>query len=386
MAGLNEHVSPFLKSKMAQSGPPQLENSATTRVLSKQYLIDRRETDVLMGERSSHYEATLSQVSPGEPPEGVERLYKRSVVILLSNICAANCRWCLRARYGQFRLTHADLDRAADYCTNHRELREVLVSGGDPLMTQNELELLLDLLDERAPNIDIVRIGTRVPLQAPQRVDQRMRDILSRKRRFRLEIALHINHQKELFPEVKKALDELRGDRIRLYCQTVLLKGVNDNLRDLVELFDELRVQDIEPHYVFHSAPMQGMNHNRTSVQKGSILINQLTNSGVISGRMKPKYAIMSDIGKIALHEGVITDQRGGKLLLKSCYSYEERRQWNPDWQLPRSAFIEKDGLILPRHIFSNLQTQYRIVSLLQLNRLRKIERATSTVRQDHWA
>jgi lysine 2,3-aminomutase len=346
MAGLNEIVSPFLKSKMNQSGSAHPEDSAAAWVIRKQYLIDRREAEVLSEERSRHYEATLLQVAPGEPPAGVERLYKRSVVILLSNICASNCRWCLRARYGQFRLSAEDLVRSVDYCAAHPELREVLVSGGDPLMTPNELELLLDLLSDGASNIDTVRIGTRVPLQAPQRVDKRMLNILNKKRRFRVEIALHINHAKELFSEVKKTFDDLREARLRLYCQTVLLKGLNDNIRDLIELYDELRAQEIEPHYLFHSVPMQGMSHTRTSVKRGLNLINELTNSGAISGRVKPKYAIMSDIGKIVLQQGVIADQRDNKLLLRSNYSYEERLRWNPDWQLPASALVEENGLI----------------------------------------
>jgi lysine 2,3-aminomutase len=220
----------------------------------------------------------------------------------------------------------------------------VLISGGDPLMVPDKLETILELLLEMAPNIDTVRIASRVPLQAPERIDRRVLDILRMERKYRLEMALHVNHSGELFPEVAEALSKIKRAGIRLYCQTVLLKGLNDNIKDLVNLYDDLRTLEIEPHYLFHCVPMQGMSHHRTSVEKGLMLIRALTNSGNVSGRAKPRYTIMSDIGKIILHEGVIAGRSGNNLLLNSCYSYEERRSWNPDWRIPPSATVDRDG------------------------------------------
>jgi lysine 2,3-aminomutase len=344
MASLNELVSPFLKAKLDQPMSNFDEASIPINVIQQQYFLDSREAEISPEEKTRHYEATLPTVAPGQPPAGVERLYKRSVVILPHNICAAHCRWCIRARYGSFRLSHEDLQGAVRYCGEHPELREVLVSGGDPLMTPTELGLILDLLVEVAPNIDTVRIASRVPLQAPERINNKILDILGKRRKLRLEMALHVNHAEELFPEVTEAIYKLRQAGLRLYCQTVLLKGLNDNIKDLIKLYDDLRTNEIEPHYLFHCVPMRGMSHHRTSVEKGLTLIRELTNGGNISGRAKPRYAVMSDIGKIILHDGVIAGRRDGGLLLNSCYSYEERRTWNPDWQIPSSASVGRDG------------------------------------------
>jgi lysine 2,3-aminomutase len=119
MASLKERISPFLRSKLDQIAADDKEELAPSRVIRGQYFLDSREVETTPGERRRHYEATLPYVAPGRPPAGIERLYKRSVVIMPNNICAAHCRWCIRARYGPFRLSHEDLRSAAEYCGAH---------------------------------------------------------------------------------------------------------------------------------------------------------------------------------------------------------------------------------------------------------------------------
>lgn len=344
MAGLKELISPYLKSKAADLKEAGLDSSLAAKAIRLQYLADPREGEVTGEERDRHYQATLPVIGTHGDTTGIERLYKRVVVIMPSNVCAAHCRWCLRARYGAFTLSDNDLVQAAKYCGSEPDLREVLVSGGDPLMMPARLDRLLNSLAVFAPNIKFVRIGTRVPLQAPERITGELLRVLRPRTEFRLEIGTHVNHAAELFPEVRHAFLRLRDLSLRLYCQTVLLRDLNDSLGDLAELYDELRDLDIEPHYLFHSVPMQGMAHHRTSLERGVALVRDLVNSGVISGRVKPLYAAMTDIGKLTLFEGVIAERRDQHLLLRSSYSYAERQRWNPQWTLPSSAVVGKDG------------------------------------------
>jgi lysine 2,3-aminomutase len=343
MAGTNELLSPYLKDKLAT----EPSDSAASRVIRLQYAIDSRESDQLPDERDRHYEATIPIVVGGTPLRGVERLYRRVIVIMLSNACAANCRWCLRVNYGPFLLTDDELRAAAAYCGSDEELREVVISGGDPFMTVQSLETLLATIDEFAPNIRVVRIGTRVPLHSPDRVDEELLRVLGGPWRFRVEVGVHINHAAELFPEVVAAIRRLDDVGVRMYCQSVLLREVNDSVSDLVCLYDELRELGIEPHYLFHAVPIKGMHHHRTSLRKGLELMRRLSNSGEVSGRAKPMYTAMTDIGKVTLYEDVVVhEKRSGLLLLRTGYTLEQRRRWNPGWALPSSACVGADGLL----------------------------------------
>jgi lysine 2,3-aminomutase len=146
---------------------------------------------------------------------------------------------------------------------------------------------------------------------------------------------------------VKEAHRELQRAGMRIYNQTVLLKGVNDAVSDLVGLFDELRALDVETHYLFHCIPMRGMGHHRTTLQRGLELMRSVANAGVLSGRCKPMYTAMTDVGKITLYEGSILERDDrGRVLLQSHYTLEDRMKWNPHWRLPDSAQIDGDGMM----------------------------------------
>jgi lysine 2,3-aminomutase len=131
-----------------------------------------------------------------------------------------------------------------------------------------------------------------------------------------------------------------------IYNQTVLLKGINDSATELVNLFDKLRSLGIENHYLFHCVPIGGIDWLRTSLKETMELNNEILNSGRVSGRAKPKVAIMTDIGKIALNENIFIRRENDKVLLKSSYSLKDRLEWNPLWQLPASAIVEDDGTL----------------------------------------
>ena len=174
-----------------------------------------------------------------------------------------------------------------------------------------------------------------------------MQRALRRRSTFRVEVATHINHKGELFPEVREAYAALQEAGARIYDQTVLLRGLNDNLDTLVELFDELRYMDIEAHYLFHCVPIRGMDHHRTSVAEGLELHRRLGASGLTSGRTRPHFTLMTDIGKVPLYEGSIIDRdEHNRILIQTGYRYEERMSWVPGWQLPGNARIDDDGFL----------------------------------------
>jgi lysine 2,3-aminomutase len=133
---------------------------------------------------------------------------------------------------------------------------------------------------------------------------------------------------------------------VRMYNHIVLLRGVNDTAQELIELVDACRNLWIETHYLFHGVPMKGMAHLRTTLDEGIALITAICNSGVVSGRAKPQFTMMTDIGKITPYAGVILKREGQKVLLQSNYSYADRVRWNPNWRKPESVEIGADGLM----------------------------------------
>ena len=182
--------------------------------------------------------------------------------------------------------------------------------------------------------------------QYPEKIDEAVLNIFKPNSKIRFELATQINHPVEFFPEVCDALNRFRALGVKIYSQNVLLKGVNDDIGTLVELYDLMRYHDIEPHYLFHCVPIVGIHHLRTSVHKGLELIKELVSGGRISGRVKPMYAAMTVIGKITFYDGVILKQEDGDVLLQSQYRLKDRLDWNPSWQIPDSVEVDKGGFL----------------------------------------
>ncbi len=343
-----EKFSPFLTAKLEEARRTQGKDSVIARVIEQQYLKNPLEDMAPSDdERRRHYEADMHIMYEGKQLKGLERLYRRVVLIEPTTVCAAHCRWCLRGQYPIMSLSEEELETIARYCGDKQvssEVREVLVTGGDPFMIPDRLDFLIDSLVKYAPNIQIVRIGSRVPIHDPERVNDALLHALRKRGRLRIELGTHVNHATELFPEVKAAYQRLRDNGVTIYNQSVLLKGVNDTAEELIELFDELRYVGIETHYLFHCIPMRGMNHHRTSLEKGLRLIREITSCGDISGRCKPMFTAMTDLGKITLYDGVILKREGNRVLLQSHYSFADRTKWNPLWKLPEAASVDKDG------------------------------------------
>jgi lysine 2,3-aminomutase len=342
-----EKLSPFLREKYETAKAEK--DADVIKMIEKQYVFDARESIVRDSEKRRHYEAEIHRTFENKPLKGVEKLYKRTILIEPTTICSAHCRWCLRGRYEILHLSEEELTTVARYCGKAREnkdVREVLITGGDPLMVPDRLDFLFDQLMKYAPQIRIYRVGSRVPMHDPSRIDRKMLGILKPRNDVRIEMGIQVNHYAELFPEVEESLRKLREAGVVLYDQSVLLKDLNDDFETLVELFDRLRYLGVETHYLFHCIPLKGMDHHRTSVDRGIQLIRELTSSGRASGRCKPMYTLLTDIGKVTLYEGTILKRNRNKILLQTYYCYKDRVRWNPSWELPDSAVVDEDGFI----------------------------------------
>jgi lysine 2,3-aminomutase len=295
-----------------------------------------------------HYEASSIFEYEGHKIIGLERLYRNVLVVMPIMQCLANCRHCLRQNYLPFSLSNEDLSRIVK-CISHapelKEVRELLITGGDPFLIPAKLVRFLDELAQNKNQIEVIRIGSRIPIHQPSAINNNVLALLKRKYPFRLEMATQVNHGLELFPEVKEAFKAIR-EHVVIYNQSVLLSGVNDNILDLVNLCNELRSLGIENHYIFHCVPIKEAEELRTTIDDSLKLIRGLTSSGLVSGRAKPQLTLMTDVGKITLYEGSILKKQGNKILLQTNYNYKDRLSWNPSWQLPANAQVDENGLL----------------------------------------
>ncbi len=222
--------------------------------------------------------------------DGLVHRYPDRVLFLVLDTCAAYCRYCTRSRLvsqGELEPLGRRVEAALAYLRAHHEVRDVLLSGGDPLlMSDATLDKLLGRLRE-IPHIEFVRIGTRIPSFLPQRITSDLAAVL---RKHRAWLSVHFCHERELTPEVAQAADLLADGGVPLGCQTVLLKGINDSVEALRNLFHGLLKLRIRPYYLYQCDPVLGTGHLRTSVAKGLELMSQLR--GHTTGYAVPTYVI----------------------------------------------------------------------------------------------
>jgi lysine 2,3-aminomutase len=222
-------------------------------------------------------------------PELVHR-YPDRVLLMLNNHCPIICRFCTRKRKIGFPgiVTRETLRQGIEYIAQHPEIRDVIMSGGDPLLVPDrELERILKALRD-IPHLDIIRIGTRVPGTLPDRVTPELCDIL--KKYHPLYANLHFNHPDEITPEVARACNRLADAGLPLGAQTVLLKGVNDSVEVMKELVQKLLRIRVKPYYLYQADMTMGTDHFRTTIEKGLDIIRGL--QGHTSGMAVPYYVI----------------------------------------------------------------------------------------------
>lgn len=231
------------------------------------------------------------------PVPNLVHKYPDRVLFLVSNQCAMYCRFCTRKRkVGTDKMVISPQTIAAglDYIRHHPQVREVLLSGGDPLLLpDSQIEHLLSEL-RAIPSVKVIRIGTRVPCTLPMRVTPELVAIL--KKYHPLYINTHFNHPAEITPESSAACTMLADAGIPLGCQTVLLKGVNDSPEIMRELLLKLLEIRVKPYYLFQTDLTQGTNHFRTSTATGIRIMRSLI--GHISGLAVPTFALDGPGGK----------------------------------------------------------------------------------------
>lgn len=263
------------------------------------------------------------------PIKGITHRYPDRLLIYPTYHCAMYCRHCFRRRIvGQCdkSLTRKDLDRAVDYIREHKEIKEVILTGGDPLTcSDKELKDLLFKI-RKIKHVRFLRIHTRVLVTLPSRITPKLVKILKKARP--LCIITHVNHSKEITPQFKKAANRILEAGIPLFDQSVLLKGVNDNVQTLKNLFYDLLEAGVKPYYLHQCDLAQGISHFRTSVKKGINLLRQLR--GFISGLCIPFYMIDTPggYGKVPISYNYIKDYKGKNIKLETynggVHSYTE--------------------------------------------------------------
>jgi lysine 2,3-aminomutase len=225
------------------------------------------------------------------PVPGLVHRYPDRVLFLVTDRCASYCRYCTRSRLVSNATGydfHPEYDRQIEYIRRHPEVRDVLLSGGDPLLLSDEkLEALLCRL-RAIPHVEFLRIGTRIPIFLPQRVTPELCAML---RQFHpLFISIHTNHPRELTLEARAGLERLADAGIPLGNQSVLLRGVNDSAPVMKALLHKLLMCRVRPYYLYQCDLIAGSAHLRTSVRRGLEIMNQLR--GFTTGYAVPQYVI----------------------------------------------------------------------------------------------
>ena len=296
----------------------------------KQCIPDPRELDTQKGLLDPLAEERYS------PLPGLTHRYPDRVMFLVSDQCAVYCRFCNRKRKvgRQGVVTEQTIRNGLQYIKEHDEIRDVLLSGGDPLLLDtNQLEAILVQLRE-IPHVQIIRIGTRVPCTLPQRITPRLAQTISKFHP--VYINTHFNHPAEITPQAAQACSLLADAGIPLGCQTVLLAGVNDDPETMRELTQRLLGIRVRPYYLFQCDQALGTAHFWTNPQKGLEIIAALV--GHTSGLCVPHYCL--DLpgggGKVPLlpqylQEGnetyLVVKNYEGKLWKYPIYPQKEQRE-----------------------------------------------------------
>ena len=253
------------------------------------------------------------------PVPGLVHRYPDRVLFLVTDRCAAYCRYCTRSRVvsgaGEQELV-TDFEEAFRYLEKHTEVRDVLLSGGDALLFSDaKLDALLTRL-RAIPHIEFLRIGTRIPIFLPQRITPGLCAVL--KKHHPLWMSVHSNHPRELTSEVRTALGMLADAGIPLGNQSVLLAGVNDNAATMRELVHKLLLCRVRPYYLYQCDLIRGSSHLRTPVARGIEIIESLR--GFTSGYAVPQFVIDAPGGggKVPLNPGYVLYHDAEKIVIRN--------------------------------------------------------------------
>ncbi|MCB9870122.1 MAG: KamA family radical SAM protein [Planctomycetes bacterium] len=253
------------------------------------------------------------------PVPGLVHRYPDRVLFLVTSFCATYCRYCTRSRLvgttGEYHFNQEQYQRALDYIAGQPQIRDVLISGGDPLTMQDaRIEWLLQRLRD-IPHVEFVRMGSKVPAVLPQRITPELCSVL---RRYQPWVSVHFMHPDELTPEVAHACGMLVDHGIPLGSQTVLLKGVNDDPQTMRRLMQGLLRIRVRPYYIYQCDPIPGSGHFRTAVATGLDIVRALR--GHTTGYAVPSFVIDAPGGggKVPIAPDTVVGWEDGFLLVRN--------------------------------------------------------------------
>ena len=229
------------------------------------------------------------------PVPNITHRYPDRVLFLVSPVCASYCRFCTRRRKvgDPEKIPLNQYESAFAYIRAHSEIRDIVMSGGDPMMlSDRRIEYLLQNL-RAIPHVEIIRIGSRVTSHLPERITPEFCEMV--RKYHPVYMNTHFNHPRELTPKVVEALGRLADAGVPLGCQTVLLRGVNDDVNVMKELMQRLLKARVRPYYIYMADQVAGGEHFRTTVQKGLEIVKALR--GWTSGLAVPHFVIDSPGG-----------------------------------------------------------------------------------------
>jgi lysine 2,3-aminomutase len=276
-----------------------------------------------------------------EPVKNLVHNYEDRVAFCVTAECAVYCRYCLRKRMvgdASYFMRTDEHQAAIDYIAAHDEIRDVLLTGGDPLtFNEDNLEWLLGRL-RAIDHVELIRFGTRMPVKLPYRITDDLCELLSRYHP--LWINTHFNHPKELTEEAAAAIDRLKGAGVPVGNQTVLLRGINDEVGMMKALNEGLVRMRVRPYYLYQAQLIGGTAHLRTPIETGMHIMRQLR--GRTSGFAIPDYVLDTPHGKVPLHRSYVKGRAGDRVVMETY----DGTLWAEPNPLPEEG---KQPLRLPR-------------------------------------
>jgi len=287
------------------------------------------------------------------PVQSITHRYPDRVLFLVTSQCSMYCRFCTRKRKvgDSSKINMKFLQDGINYIAEHKEIRDVILSGGDPLMlTDYMLEKVLQALRE-IPHVEIIRLGTKMPCVLPQRVTKKFCNMV--KKYHPIYVNTHFNHPWECTPEAKLACNMLADAGVPVGNQAVLMKGVNDNPDVMLELMRKLLAMRVRPYYIYQADVTKGTNYFRTPVRVGLEIMDKLR--GHTSGLAVPQFVIDAPGGggKIPMLPQYVVGKNGNDIIVRNykydIYSYPDVVEEQTIPQETELKFLRKKSRVVPK-------------------------------------
>jgi lysine 2,3-aminomutase len=292
------------------------------------------------------------------PVPSITHRYPDRVLFLVTSQCSMYCRFCTRKRKvsDSTKINSKWIQGGIDYIAAHPEVRDVVLSGGDPLMvTDYVLERVLSGL-RAIPHVEIIRLGTKMPCVLPQRITPKLCKMV--KKYHPIYVNTHFNHPWECTPEAEKACAMLADAGCPVGNQAVLMKGVNDDADVMLDLHRKLLKMRVRPYYIYQADLTKGTNHFRTPVRKGLEIMDKLR--GHTSGLAVPYYVIDAPGGggKIPLLPQYVLGRNGNDIILRNfkyeIYTYPDVEEEQPEPQLVVETKYRRRRRVTEKKVFTN--------------------------------